>query len=103
VEQALDRLVEREAETKMARTTASPASFSARNERRKKAMPSGRAVSASPTLWIRSARRATDPDKMKIANCTPAASPRTARLIETVLTPSLERMIDGSTSPCEWP
>jgi len=44
---------------KMAATTASPESFSPGRLRRKKASPSGIAVSASPKLWIRSASSAT--------------------------------------------
>jgi hypothetical protein len=47
---------------KIAATTARPASFSPRALRRKNAMPSGTAVSASPKLWIRSASSATDPE-----------------------------------------
>src|SRR5437879_811142 len=49
-----------QAEMKIASTTASPASFSPRTLRRKKAIPSGTAVSASPKLWIRSASSATE-------------------------------------------
>ena len=40
---------------------------------------------------------------MKIASWIAAATPSTARLIETALTPSRERTIERSTSPCEWP
>ena len=36
-------------------------------------MPSGIAVSASPKLWIRSARSATEPESAKIASCAAAA------------------------------
>ena len=55
-----------QADTKIAPTTAGPAIFSARNERRTNAIPSGTAVSASPTLWITSASSATDPEDAKI-------------------------------------
>ncbi len=82
--------------------TASPASFSARNERRKKAIPSGTAVRASPTLCMRSARSATEPDRARIAAWIPAVSPRIARLSATVRTPARERAIERSTRPCEW-
>jgi hypothetical protein len=47
--------------TKIASTTKWPASCSPRALRRKNAMPSGTAVSASPTLWMRSASSATLP------------------------------------------
>ena len=43
------------------------------------------------------------PTSMKRAAWAPAASPSTARLIETVLMPSCERVIERSTSPCECP
>jgi hypothetical protein len=54
-----------DAETKIASTTASPARFSPRKERRKKVIPSGIAVRASPKLRIRSARRETEPEMAK--------------------------------------
>ncbi len=92
-----------QAETKIASTTASPASFSPAAERSRNAMPSGTAVSASPKLWIRSASSATDPETAKMAACRAAVRPRTARLIETVRMPARERMMERSTSPCEWP
>jgi len=44
-------------------------------------MPSGIAVRASPKLWIRSARSATEPECAKIASCAAAATPRMTRLI----------------------
>ena len=43
-------------------------------------MPSGTAVRASPKLWIRSARSATDPDARKITAWIAAVAPSTARL-----------------------
>jgi hypothetical protein len=87
------------AEMKMAATTARPASFSPRLLRRKNAMPSGIAVSASPKLWIRSASNATDPVVTKINVCTSAVAPRIRRLIATALRPSCDRTIERSTSP----
>jgi hypothetical protein len=50
-----------QADTKMAKTTASPAWRSAWAERRMNAIPSGKAVRASPKLWMRSASSATLP------------------------------------------
>ena len=72
-------------------------------ERSRNAAPSGIAVSASPTLWIRSASSATLPVAAKMTACATAVASRTARLADTARTPSRERVIDGSTSPCEWP
>ena len=46
----------------MAATTARPAQRSARAERSRNAIPSGIAAAASPTLWIKSASSAIDPD-----------------------------------------
>ncbi len=66
-------------------------------------MPSGIAVSASPKLWIRSARSATEPESAKIASWAVAAIARMTRLIATALTPSCDRTIERSTRPCEWP
>jgi hypothetical protein len=62
-------------------------------------MPSGTAVSASPKLWIRSASRATEPERTKIATWMPAVAASSARLNETVLTPERERRIERSTNP----
>ena len=86
---------------KIARTTNSPAVRSARSERITKAMPSGTAVSASPKLWIRSASSATEPDSTKMTAWATAARPSTPSEISTARTPSRDRLIDGSTSPCE--
>jgi len=55
----------------------------------------------SPALWIKSARRATEPVRTKITACTAAVAPSTPRLIATALTPARERTIEGSTRPCE--
>ena len=71
--------------------------------RRKNAIPSGTAVSASPKLWIRSARSATDPDRAKMKSRRTAAAARTVSAIDTVFTPSRERRIERSIRPCEWP
>ena len=46
----------------------------AADERRKNAIPSGTAVSASPELWIRSARSATEFESRKTATCATAAA-----------------------------
>jgi hypothetical protein len=59
---------------KIAATTASPARRSARADRRKKAIPSGTAVRASPKLWMRSASRAMLPERAKIAVWTAAVA-----------------------------
>ena len=50
MDEALDRLVERQADMKIASTTARPAILSARKLRRANAIPSGIAVRASPKL-----------------------------------------------------
>jgi hypothetical protein len=71
--------------------------------RRKKAIPSGTAVSASPKLWIMSASSATEPETTKTRRCARAATARTASAIATVFTPSRERRIERSIRPCEWP
>ena len=62
-------------------------------------MPSGIAVSASPTLWIRSANRAIEPDTTNTIACNAAVVPRIARLYDTARTPSRERTIERSTRP----
>lgn len=56
-------------------------------------------------MWIRSASRATLFENAKIAACASAVAPSTPRLIPTARSPARERLIDGSTSPCEclWP
>jgi hypothetical protein len=46
------------------------------NERRRNAIPTGTAVSASLTLWIRSASSATEPVRTRIPACTGAAAPQ---------------------------
>ena len=88
---------------KIARTTARPAYPSARSERNANATPSGTAVSASPTLWIRSASRATLPVRTKITACAAAVRPRTTRESATAFRPARERRIERSTRPCECP
>jgi len=90
-------------ETKIANTTARPASFSPRKLRNKNAIPSGSAVNASPKLWIRSASSATEFESTKIASCAAAASARIARLAATALTPARDRTIDLSRRPWECP
>ena len=90
------------AEMKIASTTKSPAIFSPRDERNRKATASGMAVSASPMLWMVSASSATDPDARNTTAWTAAVAPSTTRLIATVRTPSRERRIERSTRPCEW-
>src|SRR5215207_1724860 len=92
-----------QAETKIANTTKRPASRSPRAERSRKAAPSGSAVSASPALWTRSARSATLPERAKTTAWTAAVRPRRTRASATTRTPSRERLIEGSTRPCEWP
>ena len=67
---------------KMARTTASPASFSPRALRSRNAIPSGIAVSASPKLWIRSASSATDLESDEDRGWAAAVTARIARLID---------------------
>ena len=105
VDEALDRLVERHA----ALRRRSPARRRARRASRR-GTSGGRTRSRAGSRSGRrrscgSGRRGARPNltATKIATCAPAASPRTARLIETALTPSCERTIERSTSPCEWP
>ena len=75
VDEAEDRLVEGHASRdEDGEDNDSPANFSRRNERKKKAIPSGTAVSASPKLWIRSASSATEPESAKMTLCATARS-----------------------------
>ena len=67
------------------------------------AIPSGTAVSASPTLWIRSASSATLSVSTKRTAWAAAVTPSTPRLTATARTPARERTIDGSTRPCVCP
>ena len=64
-------------------------------------MPSGTAVNASPTLWIRSASSATLSVSTKRRAWADATTPSTPKLAATARTPARERTIDGSTRPCE--
>src|SRR6202012_4174410 len=73
--------------------------FSALNERIRKAAPRGTAVSASPTLWIRSASSAIEPLRMKTTICAAAVAPRTSRLIRTAWTASREAVIGAVAMP----
>ena len=68
VDEPLDRLVQRDAGRDEDREhDDEPGELLAAVDRRKNAMPSGTAVSASPKLWIRSASSATEPESAKIA------------------------------------
>ena len=88
-----------QAEMKIAATTASPAYPSARRDRMANAIPSGMAVRASPALWIRSARSATLPEAMNTTPWSAAVTASTASEMTTARTPSLDRLIESSTSP----
>src|SRR4051794_29203656 len=61
---------------KMAATTARPAQRSPRALRRRNAIPSGMAISASPALWMRSASSATLPESTNTTACSAAVSAR---------------------------
>src|SRR3954470_18339134 len=85
----------------MARTTKSPAARSARSERSRKAIPRGTAVNASPTLWMRSASRATEPESTKTSICAAAVRPSTAKERRTARRPWRERLMESWIRPCE--